>query len=151
MKDITSAVVNLLILLFQVILIMATIGSVQYRLDIETCRYAAEKFVDTAIDLDEITDNMLSDLNLACSARYGVYSVEPKKYTSVTNPVPGTTTNEVYVTEVLGNIKDPLNPYDRIEVYVRTIELPRFVTFARSFVGNLGLTTHTIKVGGIVR
>ena len=151
MKDITSSVVNILILLFQVVLIMATIGSIQYRLDIETCRFAAEKFVDTAIDLDEITDNMISDLNLACSARYGIYSIDIKKFTSVTNPVPGTTTNEVYVSEIPGDIKDPLNAYDRVEVYVRTIQLPRFITFARSFVGTLGLTTQTIKVGGIVR
>lgn len=151
MKDIATSVGNIIILLFQVILIMATLGSVQYRLDMETCRFAAQKFVDQAIDLDEITDEMISTLNIACSGRYGLYDIDIAKYTSVTNPVPGTTKNEVYVTETKGDIKDPLNPYDRIEVTIRPIELPRFVTFAKSFVGNLGLSTQVIRVGGIVR
>lgn len=128
-----STMLNLILLiLLCYVFPMMCVSVIQWARAEQEASFDTRTFIDKVIDTRQISEDMLSDYNLALASKSTYYVATIKREVKVTNPVPGNP-GETYVTYMTVDNIDSWEQGDIITVEVEAVGLNYFQIIARSF------------------
>lgn len=150
-NSITGIVIGVIILFIGAILLpIYFIACINWRDDMNTAQTAARNFVDKVIDTREVSEEALTDLNLALATTTCNFNYTYYRETKVVNP--GETDGSTHTTwqpaEITSNTIWKTGDIVTIEITQTSDGL--FQRFAQGFLG-MGFNRREVRLSGMVR